>query len=140
MSRPVYGRGGFLNETKMQTRVTETSIAAFDKLNKADQQLVKIARFLIEETKHGRPHSIQTIAAHFGRAMDVALVQTGRVSARLNRIKGGDKKNPPGVWVDGVEYKLQKVKTEINPATNRQNDYYWLVRATAPKAIQTTMF
>ena len=96
----------------MLTNVTNTSIMAFhspDVQESIKSQRLRVARFIIEATKFGRPTCRTAIWEQFARAGDAALGQSGSVARAVNELikltESGE-----GVLYDGRVYELQFVE------------------------------
>ena len=83
----------FLKEKKsskdMLTNVTSTSIAAYrspDVQASIGNQRLRVARFIIEATKSGKPTCRTAVWEHFARAGDAALNQKGSVARAVNEL------------------------------------------------------
>ena len=94
----------------MLTNVTNTSIMAFhspDVQASIQNQRLRVAAFIIMETKTGKPTCRTAIWEHFARAGDSALNQKGSVARAVNElVKLSD---CDGVVFDGKVYEMRFV-------------------------------
>lgn len=119
----------------MKTNVTGTSIESYRLLESEAGQVLQIAAFLEQETKHGRAHSIRTIATHFYTRGNQALGQISSVSARLAVLK------KDGIIYDGRKYELSFVRNDKNPGPKgRTAEFYFLTIEKKKEKLQMELF
>ena len=107
----------------MNTKVQETSITAYhdpERQQRAECQRVKIAEFLIKETKAGRAHCIATVSEALCLTLP-ALVQKSTVSARMNEIKKS------GYNFKVQAYEMKHVTKKAAGKHGREADHYFMV-------------
>lgn len=112
---------------------TETSIAAFyDPSVQASigQQRLRVAEFIINQTKGGKPVCRTQIWEHFTRACDPALSQKSSVARAVNELL-------EGITFDGRAYDFKMV--EAKPYAGRTVEHFCLVLR-VQKPLQTAMF
>lgn len=115
----------------MKTQVTQTSIEAYHTVaskNSGNTRL-EVARYILSETKQGRPTCLADINNHFRN--HPSLREKSTVSARLNEIKNG------GIVIDGVEYRIEFVESRPSKSTGVKAQHFCLVLAKGePKQLQ----
>lgn len=98
----------------MLTNVTQTSIAAFhspDVQSSIQNQRLRVAAFIIRETKTGKPTCRTAIWEHFARAGDAALNQKGSVARAVNELVKLSESE--GVMFDGRIYEMRFVESKV---------------------------
>lgn len=110
----------------MKTAVTETSLEAFHTLTDKARQTARIARYLIEETKHARWGWIGKVSRHFH-------IQTSSVAGRMNELKAH------GIRLDGRLYEMKKMGTVKDAVTGKTVEAWALVQV-VPDGVQGELF
>ena len=107
----------FLKEKKsskdMLTKVTQTSIATYhapEVQASISNQRLRVARFIIEATKSGRPTCRTAIWEHFASAGDAALNEKGSVARAVSELI--EASNEGGLVYDGKAYELRFVESK----------------------------
>jgi hypothetical protein len=98
----------------MLTNVTQTSIAAFhspDVQASIQNQRLRVAAFIIRETKTGKPTCRTAIWEYFARAGDAALNQKGSVARAVNELVKLSESE--GVMFDGRIYEMRFVESKV---------------------------
>lgn len=119
----------------MKTDVQDTSITAYHdpaRQESAAHQRVKIAEFLIKETKAGRAHCIATVSEALCLSFP-SLAQKSTVSARMKELK------ETGYNFKGQPYEMKFVITKPSGEHGRKADHYFMVLK-QPDAQQMSMF
>lgn len=97
----------------MLTNVTQTSISAYhspDVQASIQNQRLRVARFIIDATKHGKPTCRTAVWEHFARAGDAALNQKGSIARAVNELV--KLSETEGVVYDGRVYELRFVESK----------------------------
>jgi len=97
----------------------------------AKSQASDVARFIIAETKAGRPCWIRKIAVHADKIGHDGLSQISTASARVNYLR----KN--GAFIDGQQYVIHELDLMRKcPYSNRLVEHFCMVLETEHKRIQ----
>ena len=97
----------------MLTKVTQTSIATYhapEVQASISNQRLRVARFIIEATKSGKPTCRTAIWEHFASAGDAALNQKGSVARAVNELI--KLSSEEGVIYDGRMYEVRFVESK----------------------------
>lgn len=123
----------------MLTNVTNTSIMAFhspDVQASIQNQRLRVAAFIIRETKTGKPTCRTAIWEHFARAGDAALNQKGSVARAVNELI--KLSSEEGVIYDGRVYELRFV--ESKEYGGRTVEHFCMVLRQPKEALQMELF
>ncbi|MCB0541870.1 MAG: hypothetical protein KDC70_00045 [Saprospiraceae bacterium] len=116
------------------SNVTQTSREAFHAHQGRDGQRLKVADYIIRETKHGKLCWIGKVAEHFALIGDKALGQLSTASRAMNELK------KYGIVYNGLKYRMKKVREEKPPNGRCKVEMWALVIDNEKDAGQLAMF
>lgn len=123
----------------MLTNVTQTSISTYhapDVQASIQNQRLRVARFIIDATKHGKPTCRTAVWEHFTRSGDAALNQKGSVARAVNelvKLSEGE-----GVVFDGKVYEMRFVESKVHGG--RLVEHFCMVLRQPKEANQLELF
>jgi hypothetical protein len=97
---------------------------------KAHTQTIDVARFIIAETKAGRPCWIRKIAVHADKIGHDGLSQISTASARVNGLR------KKGAFVNGQQYVIHELAPEKCPYSGKITERFCMVLESEHKRIQ----
>jgi hypothetical protein len=96
----------------------------------AKSQSNDVARFIIAETKAGRPCWIRNIAVHANKIGHDGLSQISTASARVNYLR------KHGAYIAGQQYVIHELEPRKCPYSNRLVEHFCMVLESEHKRIQ----
>lgn len=105
----------------MKINATQTQIDAYHAHENLNQQRLKVAEYIIRETKAGRLCWISKVAEHFAIHSDNALRQLSTASRAMNDLK------KDGIVFGGHKYIMHKVKEDRPPGGRCKVEMWALV-------------